>query len=103
MGKHSNNLMHRNPCSANAGLAVTDDRAYRNSIIHTAMIAQVLVGLKHILCKYALAGSDAAARDRYGGADYDGRVICSPAFKLKSLTSGDWEHILLANSYWRWG
>jgi hypothetical protein len=49
MREHTNYLMHRNPGSANAGLAMTNLWAYGNSVIHLATITHPLFRLKHIL------------------------------------------------------
>jgi hypothetical protein len=49
MREHANNLMHRNPGAADAGLAMTDLWAYGNSVIHMATLAHPPFRLKHIL------------------------------------------------------
>jgi hypothetical protein len=49
MREHTNNLMHRDPRSADACLAMADLWAYGNSVIHRITVARPSFRLKHIL------------------------------------------------------
>jgi hypothetical protein len=49
MREHTDDLMHRNPGSADACLAMTDLWAYGNSVIHIATVAHRPYRLKPIL------------------------------------------------------
>jgi hypothetical protein len=49
MREHTNNLMHRDPRSADACLAMADLWAYGHSVIHRITVARPSFRLKHIL------------------------------------------------------
>ena len=71
MREHTNNLMHRDPRSADACLAMADLWAYGNSVIHRITVARPSFRLKHILrriqCNDAFAIPVPLAYYTFGG------------------------------------
>lgn len=87
MREHTNDLMHRNAGSADAGLAMTDLWAYGNSIIHVATVAHPSFRLKHT-CAFACQRGHNSLLEFCDAQGYPAGMVNDPTASPQPPTPG---------------